>query len=173
MSKLYVANCSKFNYEMHYWVENSKKPVVTKIRPGGQECVYPQGTRTDHERIVEQHKVYGLIPVNEIDRTNTFVGQCFQYDQPIPHDRLFTTMERNDDVLYEQALERRKEAAAATDDGIRRDAQEADVKVGNIEVEIKEVEQKGVEQTVHEILTVSDEAESTQQPRRRGRPRKS
>lgn len=174
MSKLFVANCSKFNYELHYWVENSKKPVVTKIRPGGQESIYPQGTRIDHERIVEQHKIYGLIPVNEIDRTNAFVGQCFQYDNPISHDRLFTTMERNDDVLFEQALERRKEAAAATDDGIRRDAQEADVKVGNIEVEIKEVEQKGVEQTVHEILSMAEVDEpAQQQPRRRGRPRRS
>lgn len=173
MSKLFVANCSKFNYELHYWVENSKKPVVTKIRPGAQESIYPQGTRDDHARIIDQHKVYGLTPVNEIDRSNIFVGQCFQFDTPIPHDRLFTTMERNDDVLYEQALERRKEAAAATSDGIRRDAQDADVKVGNIEIEIKEVEQKGVTQTVHEIMSVGEEGEvAPQEPRRRGRPRR-
>lgn len=167
---LYIANCSKFNYELHYWVDNSKKPVVTKIRPGGQESVYPQGTRDDHERIVEQHKIYGLIPVSEIDRTKEFVGQCYQFDTPITHDRLFTTMERNDDVLYEQALERRKEAMASTDDLVRRAAQETDWKVGNIEVEIKEVEQKGVEPQIHEVIKIGDD---DNQPKRRGRPRRS
>ncbi|WP_175952872.1 hypothetical protein [Burkholderia sp. BCC0405] len=167
---LYIANCSKFNYELHYWVENSKKPVVTKIRPGGQENVYPQGTREDHIRIVEQHKMYGLIPVSEIDRSKEFIGQCYQFDTPITHDRLFTTMERNDDVLYEQALERRKEAMASTDDLVRRAAQETDWNVGNIEVEIKEVEQKGVEPQIHEVIKIG---EDDNQPRRRGRPRKS
>jgi hypothetical protein len=167
---LYIANCSKFNYELHYWVDNSKKPVVTKIRPGGQESVYPQGTRVDHERIVEQHKMYGLIPVSEIDRSQKFVGQCFQFDTPITHDRLYTTMERNDDVLYEQALEQRKAAALASDDLVRKAAQEADVKVGNIETEIQEIEQKGVEPQIHEIISVGEESE---QPRRRGRPRRS
>lgn len=167
---LYIANCSKFNYELHYWVENSKKPVVTKIRPGGQENVYPQGTRADHERIVEQHKMYGLTAVSEIDRTQQFVGQCYQFDTPITHDRLFTTMERNDDVIYEQALERRKEAMASTDDLVRRAAQETDWKVGNIEVEIKEVEQKGVEPQIHEVIKIG---EDDNQPRRRGRPRRS
>jgi hypothetical protein len=166
---LYIANCSKFNYELHYWVENSKKPVVTKIRPGGQESVYPQGNRLDHERIVEQHKIYGLTPVSEIDRSKQFVGQCYQFDTPIPHDRLFTTMERNDDVLYEQALERRKEAAVATDDIVRRAAQDAGMKVDNIETEIQEIEQKGVEPTVHEVITVGEQRKPDGRRGRRSR----
>lgn len=167
---LFVANLSKQQFELHYWVENSKKPVVTKIKPGGQENIYPQGTRVDHERIVEQHKPYGMVPVSEIDRRKEFVGQCFQFDAPIPHDRLFTTMERNDDMLYAQAQERRKEAAAATDDIVRKAAQEADMKVGNFEVEIQEVEQKGVDTQVHEVITVGED----DAPKRgRGRPRRS
>ena len=114
--------------------------------------------------------MYGLIPVSEIDRSQKFVGQCFQFDTPITHDRLYTTMERNDDVLYEQALEQRKAAALASDDLVRKAAQEADVKVGNIETEIQEIEQKGVEPQIHEIISVGEESE---QPRRRGRPRRS
>ena len=83
---------------------------------------------------------------------------------------MFTTMERNDDVLYEQALERRKEAMASTDDLVRRAAQETDWNVGNIEVEIKEVEQKGVEPKIHEVIKLGAD---DNQPRRRGRPRRS
>lgn len=169
---LFIANCSKQNFEIHYWVEGSpNKPVVTKIRPGAQENIYPQGNRVDHQRIIDQHRPYGLIPVSEIDRHDGFVGQCYQFDTPIPLDRLQSTMKRNDEDLYAEAQERRKEAAAATDDTVRRAAQESEMKVGNFEVEITEVEQKGVDQTVHEVITVT--ADAPQEPRRRGRPRKS
>ncbi|KGC13675.1 hypothetical protein DM48_370 [Burkholderia gladioli] len=169
---LFIANCSKQNFEIHYWVEGSpNKPVVTKIRPGAQENIYPQGNRVDHQRIIDQHRPYGLIPVSEIDRHDGFVGQCYQFDTPIPLDRLQSTMKRNDEDLYAEAQERRKEAAAATDDTVRRAAQESEMKVGNFEVEITEVEQKGVDQTVHEVITVT--ADAPQETRRRGRPRKS
>jgi hypothetical protein len=171
MSKLFIANCSKQTFEIHYWVEGSpNKPVVTKIRPGAQENIYPQGNRVDHQRIVDQHKPYGMIPVSEVDRHDGFVGQCYQFDTPIPLDRLQSTMKRNEEDLYAEAQERRKEAAAATDDTVRRAAQESEMKVGNFEVEITEVEQKGVDQKVHEVITVS--ADAPQEPRRRGRPRR-
>lgn len=167
---LYVANLSKQQFELHYWVENSKKPVITKIRPFSQENIYPQGTRDDHERIIEQHKVYGMTPISEIDRRKEFIGQCFQFDTPIPLDRLQMMAERNDDMLYTQAQERRKEAAAATDDLVRKSAQEADMKVDNFEVEIQEVEQKGVDTQVHEVITIGEGAQ--EQKRGRGRPRR-
>jgi len=168
---LYIANCSKQMFEIHYWVDGSpNKPVVTKIKPGAQENIYPQGSSVDHKRIVDQHKPYGLIPVSEIDRHDGFVGQCYQYDKPIPLDRLQSTMQRNDDELYAQSQERRKEAAAATDDTVRRAAQESEMKVDNFEVEITEVEQKGVDQQVHEVISVGEN--SQEEPRRRGRPRR-
>ena len=168
---LFIANCSKQTFELHYWVDGSpNKPVVTKIRPGSQESIYPQGSHVDHQRIVEQHKPYGLVPVSEVDRYEGFIGQCFQYDTPIPLDRLQSTMKRNEEELYAQAQERRKEAAAATDDTVRRAAQESAMKVDNFEVEITEVAQKGVDQTVHEIITVGDAPQD--QKRGRGRPRR-
>jgi hypothetical protein len=172
MSKLFIANCSKQMFEIHYWVEGSpNKPVVTKIKPGGQESIYPQGNSVDHQRIVDQHKAYGLIPVSEVDRHDGFVGQCYQYDTPISLDRLQTTMKRNEEELFAQSQERRKEAAAATDDTVRKAAQESEMKVDNFEVEITEVEQKGVEQQVHEVISVGENGQQEPQ-RRRGRPRR-
>lgn len=171
MSKLYVANVTKKIFELHYWVENSPKPVVTKIQPGSQALVYPQGNDVDHKRIVDQHKMYGLIAVSEIDRRKEFIGQCYQFDKPIPHDRLFSMFERNDDIMYEDAQTRRQEAAAATDDLVKKSAQETDSKVKNFEMEIEEVEQKGVDTQVHEVITVGDNEEAAQK-RRPGRPRR-
>ncbi|CDY79473.1 hypothetical protein BGLT_02254 [Caballeronia glathei] len=167
---LYVGNLTKQVFELHFWVENTKKPIVVKIQPGSQANVYPQGSHLDHENIVGQHKMYGLTQVSEIDRRKEFVGHCYQFDTPIPLDRLFTTMERNDDMLYDQALERRKEAALAMDETMKRTAQETDTKLQNFEVELQEVEQKGVDTQVHEVITVGD---GEQQQRRRGRPRRS
>lgn len=166
---LYIANVTKKVFELHYWVENTQKPIVTKIQPGSQANIYPQGTQTDHQRIIDQHKMYGLVAVSEIDRSKEFIGQCYQFDKPIQHDRLFSMFERNDDILYEDALTRRKEAAAATDDLVKRAAQESDNKVKNFEMEIEEVEQKGVDTQVHEVITIGEES---QEPRRRGRPRR-
>lgn len=165
---LYVANLTKQVFEFHYWTENTKRPVVAKIQPFSQVNVHPQGTRMEHENIVDQHKMYGLVPVNELDRHRDFVGQCYQFDDPIPLDRLQTMLKRNDEVLYKQALERRKEAAASMDDMMQRTAQETDTNIAGLEVEIQEVEQKGVDPQVHEVITVGEE----NQPRRRGRPRK-
>jgi hypothetical protein len=170
MSKLFVANLTKQIFELHYWVENTKKPIVTKIQPFSQASIHPQGGRLDHESIVEQHKVFGLIPLSELDRTKGYVRQVYQFDTPIPLERLHDMDERNEDALVNESIERRKEAALAMDDTMKRAAQETDTKIQNFEVEIEEVEQKGVEPQVHEVITVGEE---NQQPRRRGRPRRS
>ncbi|WP_321913575.1 hypothetical protein [Paraburkholderia sp. J11-2] len=167
---LYVANLTKQIWEMHYWVPNSRKPVFTKIQPFSQASIYPQGSRLDHESIVDQHKMYGLIPLAELDRTKGYIRHVYQFDTPVPLDRLHSMDERNEDALVEESLERRKEAAIAMDDTMKRTAQETDTKIGSFEVELEEVEQKGVEPQIHEVITVGDE---NQQPRRRGRPRKS
>lgn len=166
---LYVANVSKQVFQLHFWVERTSRPIVVEIPPGSQKKIYQEGARSDHENIVGQHKMYGLIPVSEIDRHKGFVGQCYQFDTPISMERLFETMTNNDDTLYEQSAERRKEAAASADDLLKRAAQETDSKVSSFEIEIEEIEQKGVDTQVHEVISMSED----EQPRRgRGRPRR-
>jgi len=168
---LYVANCTKQTFELHYWVAGNKAPFQVKIRPGGQENVYPQGTRMDHEHIVEQHRMYGLIPVSEIDRTQAFIGQCYQFDKPIPVDRLMSNFERNEDWLNEQALERRKEAAAATSIKMSEIAQESGSEVVSLEMDIVEQKRPGVDVEVAERIEI-DNSNPNQPTRGRGRPRR-
>jgi hypothetical protein len=167
---LYIANLSKFEFQLHFWVEGVNKPVIERIGPGKQKSIYPQGNQVDHHHIVDQHKIYGLIPASEVARHPGFVGQCYQFDTPIAHDLLYTTMLKNEDMLNDQALERRKEMAFASDDLMRRTAQDTDTKLNAFEVEIEEVEQKGVDPQIHERISVGEDAH---EPRRRpGRPRK-
>ena len=169
---LFVANLTKQVFQLHFWVERVSRPVVVEILPGQQKSIYPEGSRLDHENIVNQHRMYGLIPVAEIDSTGGFIGQCYQFDKHIPLDRLVTGMTNNDDALVDKALQVRKESAAAADDLLRRAAQETDSKIAEFAVELEEVEQKGVEQQINEIITVGDDAPAPAE-RRRGRPRKS
>lgn len=168
---LFVANLTKHNFQFLFWVERTSRPIAVDIAPGKQANIYPEGSRADHESIVNQHKIYGLVPVAEVDQKQGMVGQCYQFDKPIPLDRLFTTMTKNEDVLYDEAAERRKEATVAADDLMRRAAQETDSKIASFEVEIEEVEQKGVESQVHEVISVGED-KPQQQERRRGRPRR-
>ena len=167
---LYVANLTKFNFQLQFWVEGVNKAVIVNFNPGEQKSVYPDGNAVDHQRIVDQHRMYGMTPWSEVARQRGFVGHCFQFDSPMPLNGMIEAMLKNEDVLNDQALERRKEMAVASDDLMQRTAQETETKLNNFEVEIEEVEQKGIDPQIHEIISVGEEA---QEPRRRGRPRKS
>jgi hypothetical protein len=168
---LFVANLTKHNFQFLFWVERTSRPISVDIPPGKQVNVYPEGSRADHESIVNQHKMYGLISVAEIDSTGGFIGQCYQFDKPVPLDRLVTGMANNEDALVDQAREIRKESAASADDLLRRAAQETDSKIAEFAVEIEEVEQKGVDQTINEVISVGEDQPQPQE-RRRGRPRR-
>lgn len=167
---LYIANTSKQIFEFHFRLPEKRQTVVVKIRPGQQENIYPQGSRDVHEYIVEQHRVYGLLPVNEIDRTKAFVGQCYQFDKPIQVDRLMSNFQRNDEWMNEQALERRKEAAAATSLNMDKLAQESDSEVVALEIDVVEQRRAGSDDGVAERIEI-DNGRNTES-RRRGRPRR-
>lgn len=155
---LFIANTTKQVYELHFWIEGSKRPYVTIVRPGTQADIYPQGTRSEHERIIEQHIIYGLKAVNEIDRSKDFIGQCYQFDKPIPYDRLMSTYQRNDTVMNQQAQERRKEAAIAMDHMLGKSAQENNMEMKTFKIEYEETEQRGVEKQIDETVIVENPA---------------
>lgn len=169
MSKLFIANTMKQDFEFHFWVGENKRPITTKIRMGSQIMIYEQGTRSDHDHIIEQHQMYGLKPVSEIDRTQEFVGLCYQFDKPIPLDRLQSTFQHNDDAMAHAAQEHRKLATLSMDHSLKQAAQETDSSLQNFEVEVIEQQQKGVDTKINETIVVEH---STAQSRGRGRPRR-
>jgi hypothetical protein len=151
---LFVANTTKQHHEFNFWVPEQRRFFTVKIQAGGQENIYPQGTRDVHEYIIAQHKVYGIKPVSEIDRAKGFVGLCYQFDKPISTDRLNETIERNDLSLNESARERRKEAALAMDAQLSEVARDTRNGLSNLEVEVIEEEKKGVDSQVNETIVV-------------------
>ncbi|WP_343743369.1 hypothetical protein [Herbaspirillum huttiense] len=164
MSRLFIANTTKQNHEFHYWMPEQRKTIVKMIRAGSQEEIHPGAGREAHEYIVAQHVQFGLKPVNEIDRTKEFIGLCYQFDRPISSERMNETFEHNDEVLKQQAQERRKEAAIATESQLEEIASQSHNGLRNFEVEIVEEAQKGVDIQVNETIEVA-------RPGRRGRPR--
>lgn len=167
---LFVANISKQTHDLLFWIGENKSYFSQKIRPGEQVSVYPQGSRSDHEFIVEQHRQYGIKNINEIDRTKEFVGLCFQFDKSIPLDRLQSTFAHNDDVMMEASRSRRMEATLSMDDMLKKVSQETDSKMSNFEVDIEELSQKGVDKQVDETYIVDGPTDAA--PARRGRPRR-
>lgn len=165
---LYISNTSKQIQEVNFWIGGNRKHFTTKIQPGRQESVYPAGTRDDHALIVEQLRPYGLTAVSDIDRSKEFIGLCYQFDKPIPAERLAPVFKHNDNVLTDMAKQNRAEAALAMDDGLSRSAQETGAKFQGLEVELAEQEQKGVDTHVSETVVVENLARGRGRPRRNG-----
>ncbi|MDR6389224.1 hypothetical protein [Paraburkholderia phenoliruptrix] len=163
---LYISNTSKNHQEINFRIPGNNRHFTAKIAPGRQELIYKEGTRDDHVSIVEQLKPYGLRSVDEIDRSKEFVGLCYQFDKPIPAEKLLPVFSHNDAVIMKEAQERRQEAAIAMDDALSRNAQETGAKFNGLEVGIEEQEQKGVDTKINEAIEVENPA------RGRGRRRR-
>jgi hypothetical protein len=152
---LFIANTTKQHHEFMFWVPEQRRYFTKLIRAGGQEQIYPEGTRDVHEGIIAQHRQYGIKALSEIDRTKEFVGLCYQFDHPIPADRLTEAIEHNDDVMVSEAQERRKEATAALNESLTQVAQDSGTNLSGLDVEVVEEQKKGVDTQVNETISVN------------------
>ncbi|MEX3914883.1 hypothetical protein AB4Y43_01365 [Paraburkholderia sp. BR10872] len=168
MSKLYVANCTRQRHEFMYRAPEQKNPVVQVIEIGQQIMVWKDAAKEDLGLIVEQHQHYGLISVADIDRSKFFVGMCYQFDKPIDVNKIMYTVENNDTVLEERALEARKQAAQVISHSLNQVAQDAGNALGSVDVEIKELAQPGKEANFAETITVKNDHGQRGGGRRRG-----
>ena len=80
---------------------------------GGQVAISGDLTTPEIEYIVSQHTRYGLVPVDEIDRTKPFIGHCYSVDKPVPVEKIRRAIAHNLDVLAERGREIRKVAGVA------------------------------------------------------------
>lgn len=141
MTKLYVANTTKQVQQFHYWVGETQRPLVQEIPVGGQILVYKaDAQRHELEKIIEQHERYGLVNVNEIDRTKAFIGCCYRYDEPVDIEKIMRAITHNDEVLQERGVESRKNSVAALDGTLRGSAGND---LMNLETEVTEIAPKG------------------------------
>lgn len=124
MTQLFIANVTKQLVQFAYRVPERQGVVVQPIPIGGQIKVTPLGGKDDLstpeiDAIIDQHRKYGLIPVEEVDSSKVpFCGMCYSVGKPITVDRLHKAMKRNEDALEEQGKVIRQEAAVAVNNQI-------------------------------------------------------
>ena len=139
MARLFIANCKKQAEDFNYRIPEVVRTYVQNIPAGGQIEVYRDATMDILEGIIEQHRMYGLVNVSEIDRTKEFANLCYQFDKPITQNQIMYGIEHNSDVLEVRGNEMRKKAAVAINNNLERAAEESgNNKVKAVEVGIKE-----------------------------------
>lgn len=149
MSKMYVANATRQIHAFTYRAPDDDQgdprrasaPRTQFIHPGQQIQLTGEFSTAQIDNIGDQHAKYGLIAVDQIDRTRAFTGICYSVDKPIKADRLEQLMNSNVHVLQDRGREMRKIAAVAVNNGIEHDMQEARLpgELKKIDVDVTEV----------------------------------
>jgi hypothetical protein len=96
-----------------YRVPGQEGLRTQQIRWGSQVQLSGDLSTPEIEGIVEQHTIYGMIHVSEIDQARPFIGLCWQLDKPIPVAKLQAGAEHNVQILNARGEAIRKESAVA------------------------------------------------------------
>lgn len=112
---LYIANLTKQNIDFAYRVPEEKGARLQNIKVGSQiKITGPGGLNTKQvDAIINQNRKYGLIGVEEIDKTKPFAGMCFSVDSPVSIAKIERAISHNTKVLVERGQEMRQQAAVA------------------------------------------------------------
>lgn len=151
MPKLYVANCTRQNYNCQYRLDFTAngEPVPTgRFHPAKSQVINPGrqvvlgGTdmhMTQIEDIVEQLKIYGMIGVSEI---NELQGQkapyLFDVNKPISTNDIRRVVDHNDGVAVIDGRKRRANAAVVVNDVL---AHKIDSEMKPVDVEFEQLQQ--------------------------------
>ncbi|MBV8060474.1 MAG: hypothetical protein JO253_02970 [Alphaproteobacteria bacterium] len=162
MPKLYVANCTKQDHHFLFRVPeiNRESPFHMKIGVGKCEQIYKEDSTDVLDAIIRQHTDYGLVRVDEVDRTKEFIGMCYQIDKPINVDAIVRAINHNDEVLAQRGVELRKETAVAISEQAAREAREVGGALTSMEVSIEEVVENGDTAKINESVEVVAEGQA-------------
>lgn len=143
--KLYVANCTKQNYELHYRITETPAPRMQRVQAGGQMLVAGDLSPPQVDEIIVQLRHYGAVDAKDIDRSKDFVGLAFSVDKPIKADVIGRALEHNDVVLLKKGQDTRRTVAVAINQSIERNLQESQMPetLGELEVTADELDSRG------------------------------
>jgi hypothetical protein len=116
--KMFIANCTKQAQDFFYRLPGTPSPRSQHIPIGGQIQISGTLSTPDIDAIIEQHGKYGLVSVDEVDRTKPFFGTCYSIDRPVSVDKLRRAVAHNSVVLTERGVEMRREAAIAVNQAV-------------------------------------------------------
>lgn len=133
---LYIANCSKQEFNFTYSLPESVRPFMHMIRAGAQIQI-PCKTQDDADAIISQHSIYGLKHVKDIGKR--FGGVVYQFDKHINVQAIEQGIEQKDQDMIDRALEAQKITAVASDKIIAEKAQEMGLRQKTaLEIEVVE-----------------------------------
>jgi hypothetical protein len=146
MTKLYIANCTKMIQDFLFKLpgQTAINSYRAQIQIGGQQLIMNRDIpRETAEFIVDQHRKYGIVAVEDIDRTRGFFGLCFQLDREIDVERIMMAVIHNEEATEIRGHENRKLQAAALSNNIDNNLQGSDSKLQGLEVDIIEQPKPG------------------------------
>jgi hypothetical protein len=133
--KLYIANCSKQEFQFTYGLLENPRPFMQKIRAGAQIVIEGQPEELDY--ILRQHEPYGFQDARSVKKG--FGGIAFQFDKPISVSNIEQGISQRDQEAIDRALEARKITAAAADQQLSQKAEELGLQQkSGLEIEILE-----------------------------------
>jgi hypothetical protein len=138
MARLYVANCTKYIQDFLYRLPDKKNQIFQKIIPIGGQVEVREGSVDLLVSIIKQHLHYGLVPVEEVDRTKNFFGLCYSIDKPINIDVIMNAVQHNEEEKERRSHEQRKRLAATLSNTIDDVMATSDSKLQSVEVEFVE-----------------------------------
>ena len=145
MPELYIGNATKQIHQFAYRALERPGIVMQTIPMGGQIRIAPSGNRYDLtiqeiDYILDQHKQYGLVSTEDIDKMGPFSGLCYSIGKPLSADKLRRAMQKRDDNLIEYGKKLRQEAALAVNSQIE---EQIGGPLRNLEMSFMEEEPKG------------------------------
>lgn len=123
MPELYIGNVSKQIHQFAYRALERQGVIFQTIPIGGQIRVAPNGSKTDLtaqeiDYIVDQHRSYGMVRIDEIDTIGPFSGLCYSIGKALSVERLHRAMKKKEEQLIMQGKKMRQEAALAVNSQI-------------------------------------------------------
>jgi hypothetical protein len=176
MSKLYVANATTQNQAFSYRVPDEhptgglvySKNRTQEIPPGRQIAISGDLSSAQIDAIIEQHRKYGLLKVDEIGRQSTHIHIVASVDRPISASRLEEVMKNNLVILKERGKQMRKLAAIQTHEETAGNMNDPDAPtLVKMELEVEELRERFsnvVEAPLEEHIRVSNTLSPGQSP---------
>lgn len=121
MPKLYLANTTKQRRDFYYFQPNKDgtppKPGTPHTRvtlvPGGPLLLPGDYSLAWIKALVEREQRYGWISATEFSRNRGFIGIIYSIDKPVSESLISATIEKNDDVMDEAAMQEQRRVALA------------------------------------------------------------
>lgn len=140
--KMYIFNCTQQVHNFSYRLpEGGRSPRMQQIQIGGYIQISGELSQPDIDAVADHHRKYGLVPMDEVDRTKAFVGLFFSVDKKPKWDKIRGTIAHNMEVLEERGRNLRMEAAVAVTNHL--EANSPPGSVGALEMSVTEETRDG------------------------------